>query len=106
MKNSQRSREGYLLIDHRDSPGMAGRGEPLGAGSVFEAPIYLCGHCQRGVIVNPLRTRERAYCPNCDHIICDECEAVRVISRVCKPFNQTADELLEAAAKAYQQRMI
>lgn len=103
MRNSQRSHEGYLLIDARESPGMGPRGAPFGSGSVNELPIYTCSHCQRGVVVNPLRTRDRAYCPKCDHVICDQCEAVRVASGgACKPFAQIADEVCEAAVTAEQ----
>jgi hypothetical protein len=50
MTLSKRAHEGYLMRDHR-----------AGGGALFEAPVITCSHCQRGVIVNPGRTRERAY---------------------------------------------
>lgn len=60
------SKENYLLIDHR-----AYNGE------LFEAATYTCRHCCGVIIKNPLRERERAYCPKCDGYICDSCEAIR-----------------------------
>ena len=92
-------REGYLLIDHRAGPGLNCCG--LGAGTVFESAIVTCSHCQRGIVLNPSRTRERAYCPNCDHYICDNCEAVRAQTG-CKTFKQVMDEVCEAAIKESQ----
>lgn len=98
---SKRSHEGYLLIDHRAGEGMGPRGTPLGAGSLFEAPIVTCSHCQRGVVINPDRTRAREYCPKCDHYICDECGLARKLNGgECRTFNQIADEALEAAVRA------
>lgn len=98
--HSKRSLEGYLLVDHRAGYGLGPRGTPMGHGSVFEAGIVTCSHCQRGVIVNPLRTRDRAYCPKCDHYICDQCEAARVASGgECRPFKQIVDEVQEAAIR-------
>lgn len=82
MRN-KRSQEGYLLVDNRAS----------GQGMV-ESPTITCSHCQRVVVLNPLRTRERGYCPKCDSYICDECEAVRVASGFeCRPMKQVFDEL-------------
>lgn len=96
--NSQRSREGYLLIDHRYSPGLGPHGTQRGADTVIEAPTYTCSHCQRVVILNPSRTRERAYCPKCSHLICDECEAARIAAGwACRSFNEIADEIMEAS---------
>jgi hypothetical protein len=97
---TQRTHEGWVMVDHRDSPGMGPRGSPLGAGSIFEAATYTCSHCQRVVVVNPMRTRERGYCAKCDARVCDECEGARVHSGgVCVPFERIADEALERAVK-------
>ena len=101
---SLRSNEGYFMLDHRDSPGLPDAvalrtGLPEGAGrGLFEAPTYTCSHCQRIVVLNPKRNRERAYCPKCDHNICDECGAVRAANGgLCKTFKQVVDEILAAA---------
>lgn len=98
---SKLSHEGYLLIDHSAGPGLDGK-----QGHKLEVGIHTCSHCQKGVMVNPLRTRDRAYCPKCDHYICDECEVARVASGgLCRTFNQLADELLTKAYLAQQRIM-
>lgn len=84
--HSKRSREGYFMVDNR-----------LSGGGLVEVPILTCSHCQKQLIVNPGRTRDRGYCPKCDNYICDECEAVRVATLECKPFEQVIDEVQEAA---------
>ncbi len=106
--HSKREQEGWLMIDNRESPGVSDEvlrtlapGLPPGAGrGMFEAPTITCSHCQAVLIVNPLRTRERAYCAKCDHYICDGCGAALAASGVCRPFAQIIAETQEAAAKA------
>lgn len=106
MPNSKRSKEGYLLIDHRDSPGMADEamvkaGMPVGAGrGVFESATITCSHCQRVVVLNPLRTRDRGWCCKCDAYLCDWCYEAFKQTNICKPFvTQVVDEFMDAAAK-------
>jgi hypothetical protein len=103
---SKRSLEGYTLIDHRESPGI--RPEDVahipdaiavGPGRRFESAHITCSHCQRGVVLNPLRTRERGYCRKCDKYICDLCTAELHNTGICRPYVQFVDELLEAAAR-------
>lgn len=101
---NKRDLEGYVRIDHADSPGLSGEaavragrgklGAMVGAGQVFEAPTYSCSHCARVVIINPDRTRARGYCPKCDRHVCDWCEAERVRTFVCRPVSQVIDEFL------------
>lgn len=99
MLFSKRSLEGYLLIDHRAAEGGIDGAVPVRAGALFESATITCSHCQRQVVLNPGRTRERGYCPKCDHYVCDTCEAVRVTSGgVCKTFKQIMDEAQNAAA--------
>lgn len=89
---------GYLRIDHRESPGI--EGSPFHAkGMFFEADTRNCSHCSRMVILRPDRIRSRAWCPKCDKYICDQCEAERVRTGVCKPFKQVIDEFVDNAAK-------
>ncbi len=103
---SKRELEGYLMIDHRNSPGispeeaaLAGRDTlPVGRGRIAEFPAINCSHCQRLVVMNPGRIRDRAYCGKCDRYICDHCEAERVRTGVCKPFKQVIDEFIDDAA--------
>lgn len=93
---SKRSLEGYLLIDHSASPGTVGVPE----GSVFEGATLTCSHCERQVVVHPLRTRERAWCPKCDHYVCDECEAARVASGgECLPFKVRLEKISERISR-------
>ena len=74
---------GYLMIDHRASPGLpedVARNVGLdpkyaGEGKLFEAATLTCSHCKCAVIKNPLRTREREFCMKCYHYICDFCAA-------------------------------
>ncbi len=88
------------MMDHRHAepvPDEAIRqaGLPDGAGrGLFEAPSFTCSHCNRVVIMNPDRKRERAYCRGCDHLICDECGAKRAATGECKTFKQVVDEFL------------
>ena len=104
---SLRRHEGYLLLDHRESPALTEQELravtpvlPPGAGrGVFEAPTITCSHCQVVVVINPSRTRERAYCAKCDHYICDTCGRVMTRTGICRPFTQIADELLAKASK-------
>jgi hypothetical protein len=80
---TQRSREGYLLIDHRASPGLpADVARSLGLdpaltaeGQILEAASLTCAHCKTVVMKNPLRQRPRERCAKCDHYVCDLCHA-------------------------------
>lgn len=106
MAFSQRELEGYVRIDHRDSPGfseveMLQSGMPLvRRGAMFESSTMTCSHCQRIVIMNPKRTRARAHCFGCDHFICDGCEYERVqLSKPCKPMKQIIAEHIEDVIK-------
>ena len=105
MSRSKRSHEGEILIDHRFTPGLPdalvnAQGLPPGAGQgVFEAPTYTCSHCQRVVVINPLRNRERAYCRKCDHYICDGCGGIMKATGVCRTYKQLMDEVQEAGLR-------
>jgi hypothetical protein len=81
--NSKRRHEGHLLIDNRCS----GQG-------MMESATITCSHCHRILVINPLRTRSRGYCPKCDHYVCDECEAARVASGgECVTFHARMDKI-------------
>lgn len=76
---------GYIMVDHRASPGipedmaikLGYHPKQVKEGSTFESAVMSCSHCNTQVILNPLRTRERHYCPKCNLYICDWCEAAR-----------------------------
>jgi hypothetical protein len=81
-------RESYLMIDNRCS-----------GGGVMEAATFTCSHCQRVVVMNPDRTRERGYCRKCDHLICDECVQTMFETLTCVPIAKVFDELQEGALR-------
>lgn len=106
MANSKRSKEGYLMIDHRAAhmpvpeEMLRQANLPLQAGKgLFETPTYTCSHCQYVVVMNPQRTREREYCRGCDSYICDGCGALKKQGAPCKTYAQIVDEQLNAAAR-------
>ncbi len=84
-------REGYLLIDNRLAP------PAPGVPRFLEAATSRCAHCERQIIRNPERTRERAACFTCDAYICDPCAVVARIAG-CKPFNAVIEEQFRSAA--------
>ena len=97
---TQRSREGYLLIDHSDSPGVTAefvqrRAPVVGAGQKYESGTITCLHCNAIVILNPMRTRPRGFCRRCDGYVCDNpwCNSE------CRPFKQLLDLEQERAFK-------
>ena len=68
-----------------------------GSGGLFESATITCSHCQRVVILNPERNRDRAYCPKCDHYLCDQCGAQRSASGgECITFNQIIEQTQES----------
>jgi len=81
MPFQKKSNDGELVLDLRASPGIPAELAPkLGyapqqvrEGAVFEAATLGCPHCGSCVVLNPLRTRERAHCFKCDAYICDGC---------------------------------
>lgn len=75
-------KEGYLLVDLRHAPGPGGV-------TFLEAAVMTCPHCQRQLIRNPARTRERAFCMKCNHYICDECG----VAKECVPYAKRLDDL-------------
>lgn len=102
---TKRELEGYLLIDHTDSPGISAQeaaktgAEHVPGGMKFESATINCSHCEALVVLNPKRSRSRGYCPKCDRYVCDLCEAERIKTGVCKPFSWRVDEMLKQAIK-------
>lgn len=73
---------GYLVVDHRFSPGLpenvareAGYDPNLTReGKLYEIDTLTCSHCKVVVVPNPLRKLERSKCAKCGwHYICDVC---------------------------------
>lgn len=102
--HSKRSQEGYLLVDHRNSPGITEadlltipahrRHEFIAARGIFESPTIRCSHCGTMVVLNPQRTRARGYCASCDHYICDS----PLCHQECVPFMKRVESTQEQAA--------
>ena len=95
---SLKQHAGFLEIDHRESPGLTPADVahvpgsiPVAGGSLLERDVQMCSHCQRGVVLEPLRTRDRGYCPKCNHFVCDSCETIRVKTGECVPFVKVLD---------------
>lgn len=103
---SLKSLEGEYLIDNRVNPGVpdavvVAQGLPAGAGrGVFEEACYTCSHCETVVVKNRERTRPRGFCPKCNHVLCDSCDAkYHASGHLCVPFKAFAEEVREAAAR-------
>jgi hypothetical protein len=106
MKHSLKDGSGYLMIDHRDSPGLTPADVAhvpgaiaVGGGEAFEADIQQCSHCQRGVVLRDDRVRPRGYCLKCNHYICDACETIRAKNGDCVPFMCVLDRAASIAEK-------
>lgn len=100
---SKRADEGYVLIDHRNSPGISQEfvaankldAPAVGAGQVFESAISVCHCCGGDVILNPLRTRDREWCRQHDAYLCDNCSLLRKVNGSCVPLRQKLNTLFE-----------
>lgn len=111
--SSLRRIESYVQIDHRESPGFdaamsyrLGLGRH-GIGSVnYESAIVHCCGCSRGVLLNPDRSRERAYCKKCDSYLCDQCAVAIQNGAPHIPIAKFLDDAQEAAVKAEQRGSI
>ena len=86
---------GYVEIDQR----AVSNELPPGTMPYFEADTYTCRHCERVVVLNPARIRERYKCSGCSHHICDDCAAKRVSGEACKTYAQIVEEQLELAVR-------
>lgn len=100
------SHAGFFEIDHRESPGLTPEqvAQVPGAvavpgGQLFQRDIKQCTHCQRPVMLNPGRVRDRAVCPSCHHYICDGCDALRRATGECVPFKAVLDRAAEITEK-------
>lgn len=104
---TKRRQEGYLLIDNRCGPGVteefvrqSGKAVPFAPeGKIYESAFYTCAHCCATVVINPQRTRERAWCQKCDRYICDACGFL-MQTHGCQNIDRTLDTLQEQAFRA------
>jgi len=92
--------EGYLMLDHRASPGLTpeesvslGYGVSASGEKLYEAKTNHCSHCGTVVIMNPQRTRERSFCQACSKYICDNCGvSMKLPDYVHKTYTQQQEE--------------
>jgi hypothetical protein len=101
--------KGYLLIDHRASPGLPEDlalrlgldPKQVAGGRLYEADTLTCVHCKTVVVKNLFRERERASCSKCSfRYICDFCAAaMRQPDYDHVPFEKLVDKVLDADAK-------
>jgi hypothetical protein len=93
---------GSIEVDHTASPGITPEfaaktgGVAVAAGKKFEADTKCCSHCGTVVILNPLRSRSREYCPACFHYVCDLCAATYHETLICTPVAAQIDAIGEA----------
>jgi hypothetical protein len=78
----------------------------LSGGKLSESPTFTCSHCNAVVVMNPKRTRERAYCRGCNSYICDACGVVRALTFECRTLEQKIDQAITAAEKAAESPQI
>lgn len=106
----ERALEGELLIDHRQSPGIAPEEMPagihapgvvVGKGERYISATYTCPHCSTVVILNPHRNRPRNWCWHCNQRICDQSHCILMANGTLphKPVPQVMDELSTLLAK-------
>lgn len=95
----KRDLEGYVEVDHSNSPGITaeqaasvGSGLVVPGGSVFKSATITCSHCKTVVVLNPNRSRGRGYCRGCDHAICDRCSLLMKLGHPCRPFDRLIEE--------------
>ncbi len=105
MKTKRRY-EGYLMIDHRDSPGIspefaAQNNLPVGVrgGQLFESAIAVCNHCGSDVLLHPDRSRPREWCSRCDSYICDNCGAAAKVGAPHVTYMQSLEDAYEELVK-------
>lgn len=98
---------GYLMVDHRASPGLpediarlCGYDPKLsGEGKVYEADTLSCSICKGTVVKNIFRTRERHSCKVTGRYICDGCAYLQSLpDYVYVPFEKVVDNLKNQAA--------
>ena len=98
---SKRAREGVILIDHRNSPGISAEflhanridSPAVGAGQTFESAMDLCHGCGTQIILNPDRSRPREWCMVHDAYLCDGCGLTRKLTGSCVPLKERMNRI-------------
>ncbi len=98
---------GYLIIDHKESPGLTPEDVAkspgaiaVGAGQFFETDTKICSHCSRQVIIE-IRTKgaQPAVCPKCHAFICKRCDKLRMKTHECIPMLKRIEEAVNISQK-------
>ena len=97
---TDRSQEGYLLIENRFAPGPSaedlhrwGKDAPVvPQGATYESATYTCSHCHSVVVLNPNRSRPRNWCSRCAHRVCDS----PACNKDCLPLRAVFEDLQNA----------
>lgn len=99
-------REGYVEIDHRESPGISheeaarvGSRLAVGKGQRFQAATWKCCGCERQIILLKEQARHENYCSQCDSYMCDECLLRRKVTGIHIPFWKRAEDFMRAMAR-------
>ncbi len=93
---TKRSNEAYVLIDHRNSPGITPEflrankidAPAVGSGQTFESAMDICHGCGTQIILNPNRSRPREWCMQHDAYLCDGCGLTRKLTGDCTPLKE------------------
>lgn len=100
-----RAKEGYLQIDHRDSPGITLADLPgrptldvpiVGRGQNFETVTRRCSQCHRIIVFDMQRTRFVRKCLKCLDYHCDACVATQPFGH-CETLDAKFDRLQHEA---------
>lgn len=106
MKHRLSDHSGYLIIDHRDSPGINPEDVPerlrnitpiVGKNQVYETDVQHCTHCQRAVVLFKVSVGkyEPDICHYCHHYICRSCAKQLRITGQCVPFKAIFDRTIK-----------
>ena len=101
----KRELEGYLEIygGAGITPEEAAKGPPgtmpIRPDAKLQLATLKCKHCERQVVLNPDRTRDRGHCYKGDHFLCDECAIDYKITGKCWDVRYGIDEFMNKLAK-------
>lgn len=96
-------REGYVEIDHRESPGITheeaarvGSRIAVGAGQRLQAATWRCCGCEAQIVLLKERARSDNYCGACDSYMCDRCLLIKKVTGYHKPFWKVVEDFMRA----------
>lgn len=104
---SKRNQEGYLLIDHTNSPGVSqafaqAHNLPVGVmgGRMMESALQVCHICGGDIVLGGDRSKMMAYCQRHDRYSCDNCVKTEHETGVPHTtYQQKLEDIYEALVK-------